>query len=297
MQKYLYFLILLFSYNASAINHSNISTKNNKRTVELDEIKSDGERVCIISIEDDGYYKTEFILLFNPYAPPISFGLLLNNINFRNFKKDATLVFHGSNGIEEEKLYSMTAENMAEHDDSRLRLDINLIRKRVSYKDVETVLNYFIDKPIQVNYDDSIYQIPNLKSQKDKKEIDTFKLCMKETFKESHQHIDKEKSTPKSATYNNANDTTDKNVTSDKVMSGDKYIAKDSVFCLSEKSLENQSQMLATGIMKFAPQCFSAAQDIKVVLDDFKMFSGTAKVVGVDNGKEMWTTSESLIEK
>lgn len=91
-----------------------------------------------------------------------------------------------------------------------------------------------------------------------------------------------------------------KNINPDKsIQSGsrDKYIAKDGVFCLSEKSLEHQYQMLAAGIMQFSPQCFSATKDIKVVLVDFKMLGGTAKVMGADNGKEMWTTSENLIEK
>lgn len=300
MQKYLY-LLLLLSYSVSALNNSDTITEENNRIVEFNEFQHDGKNFCMITLGERSDIEkggTFFSLLFNPYetsVSTVSFGLLFNNKNFMDFKKDATLVFYGNKGIQEEKLHSLTAKNMAENNDSRLRVDLNIIDKKINYREVETILNYFIDKPIQVNYGDKIYKVPNLKSKKDKKEINAFKTCMKEKFKKAHKHTGK--SNTKSEIDNGNNDIKDKKIISDKIISGDKYIAKDSVFCLSERALENQSQMLAAGVMNFSPQCFSAAQDIKVVLDDFKVFSGTAKVVGVDSGKVMWTTSESLIEK
>lgn len=79
--------------------------------------------------------------------------------------------------------------------------------------------------------------------------------------------------------------------------SGDKYLEEGGVFCLSEAALDKQTELLAAGIMEYAPQCFSAARDIKVEMLDFQILGGVAKVVGVDSGNEMWTTSEFLIKK
>ncbi len=79
--------------------------------------------------------------------------------------------------------------------------------------------------------------------------------------------------------------------------SGDNYIKEDSVFCLSESALDKQTELLASGVLEYVPQCFSAARDIKVQILDFKMLGGIAKVTGVENGKEMWTTAESLVNK
>lgn len=79
--------------------------------------------------------------------------------------------------------------------------------------------------------------------------------------------------------------------------SGEKYLEEGGLFCLTESAHDRQYEMLAAGIKKFDPQCFTAARDIRVELVDFQMLGGVAKVIGVESGNEMWTTSEQLITK
>jgi len=62
-------------------------------------------------------------------------------------------------------------------------------------------------------------------------------------------------------------------------------------------SSSGDNYIKASGVLEYVPQCFSAARDIKVQILDFKMLGGVAKVTGVENGKEMWTTAESLVNK
>lgn len=96
---------------------------------------------------------------------------------------------------------------------------------------------------------------------------------------------------------NKSTDITHKQDNDTYTVSEDNYLEEGSLFCLSEAAYNKQTELLASGISEYAPHCFSAARDIKVQIQDFKVIGGIAKVVGIENGKEMWTAAESLANK
>jgi hypothetical protein len=75
---------------------------------------------------------------------------------------------------------------------------------------------------------------------------------------------------------------------------GVKYLQNESLFCLSESSYNEQTELLADGIMQYANRCFSSnGGKQKVKLIDFS-WSGKCVVQRFSDNKKLWIDCESV---
>lgn len=75
---------------------------------------------------------------------------------------------------------------------------------------------------------------------------------------------------------------------------GKDYISNDSLFCTSKISFDEQIELLAAGITKYANGCYSTTSRQEVKLVDISMMSGECVVLRISDGRKLWVACESL---
>ncbi|WP_414433282.1 zinc-ribbon domain-containing protein [Alcanivorax sp. IL2] len=72
------------------------------------------------------------------------------------------------------------------------------------------------------------------------------------------------------------------------------WIDKGTLYCLSESRFDEQFEMLAQGINKYAYGCGVTNKSLSVAISDIKLLSGKAKVRVRSSGTVYWVAAESV---